>query len=168
MIALQTRLATGCRKRRRKHRSHAEHHQRLLEDWFGLPAFTENCVEHESKEAWQDENHFNRRFRMGPKLFCRLLYEIQDPETGHVEFQKGTDVTGVPCASAFQKLCAVFRILAYGVAFDAVHDYTGVQETVARKVFYAFCDWLNVRYGGIYMGVWTQDVRRSEVGASSL
>ena len=104
---------------------------------------------------------------MGPKRFCRLLYKIQDPEIRHVEFQKGTDVTGEPCASALQKLCAVFRILAYGVAFDAVHDYTGVQEAVARKVFYAFCDWLNVRYGGIYMGVWTPEAIAKEMAINA-
>ena len=50
---------------------------------------------------------------MGPKMFCRLLYEIRDPVTG---------------------------ILVYGVAFDAVHEYTGVREAVARKKIYGFCD----------------------------
>ena len=50
-IALQTRLATGGRKRRRPQRTHAEHHMRLIDDWFGKPAFTVDGVVHESQQA---------------------------------------------------------------------------------------------------------------------
>ena len=167
-LELESRLNSGGRKRRRKQRSHASHHLRLLEDWIGIPASVdaEGNV-HESKEALQDDAHFNRRFRVGPKLFLRLLYEIQDPDSGHVEFQRGPDVTGEPSASALQKLTAVFRILAYGVAFDAVHDYTGIQEAVARKVFYGFCDWLSERYGGTYLGVWTPEAIAKEMSKNA-
>ena len=132
-----------------------------------MPAFTVDGVVHESQEPYLDDYHFNRRFRMGPVMFSRLLYEIQDPDSGHVEYQKGTDCLGECGASALQKLTAVIRILAYGVAFDAVHDYTGVQEGVARKVFYAFCDWLNARYGGTYLGVWTPEAIAKEMAINA-
>ena len=62
---------------------------------------------HEGKEPWQEESSFNRRYRMGPKLSCRLLYEIRDPVTEHIEFGKGRDAMGEPGASALQKLTAV-------------------------------------------------------------
>ena len=41
------------------------------------------------------------------------------------------------------------------MAFDAVHEYTGVREGVAKKVFYGFRDWLDARYEGIFLRVWT-------------
>ena len=162
-IALQSRLLTGGRKRPRPQRSHAEHHARLLEDMFGKPAFTTDGIVHESQQAYMSEFHFNRRYRMGHKLFGRLLYEIEDPVTGDIEFQSRPDATGEVGASGLQKLTAVLRILAYGVAFDAVYLYTGVQEHVARKVFYGFCDWLWVRYGGTYLGVWTPEAIAKEM-----
>ena len=53
------------------------------------------------------------------------------------------------------------------MAFDVVHDYTRVQEGVARQVFYAFSDWLNVRYGGTYLGVWTLEAIAKEMAINA-
>ena len=86
LARLRSRLLTGGRKRKKPQRSHAEHHARLIEDWFGTPEVTIDGVVHEGKDPWQDDAHFNRRFRMGPKMFCRLLYEIRDPVIGHIQF----------------------------------------------------------------------------------
>ena len=166
-IALQKRLESGGRKRRRLQRPHAEHHKRMLDDMYGQPAFSADGVVHESRPAFMNEFQFNRRYRMGPKLFARLLYEIQDPLTGHEQFRERPDALGVVGASALQKLVTVLRILAYGVAFDAVHLYTGVQEGVAKKSFYAFCDWLNARYGATYMGVWTPEAIEKEMAINA-
>ena len=162
-LALQTRLETGGRRRRRSQRSHEDHHKRMLEDMYGVPAFDADGVVHESRPPYMSDFQFNRRYRMGPKLFARLLFEIQDPVTGHEHFRERPDACGVVGASALQKLVTVLRILAYGVAFDAVHLYTGVQECVAKKEFYAFCDWLNARYGPTYMGVWTPEAIAAEM-----
>lgn len=162
-LELLERLATGGRNRRRPQRSHAEHHKRLIDDFFGSPAFTADGVVYEATPAWFDLPKFHRRYRMGPKLFSRLLHEIQDPVSGHPEFQKGPDAVGEKGASALQKLTAVMRILAYGVSFDAVHEYTGVARGPARNCTYAFCDWLSVRYGGTYLGVWTPEAIAKEM-----
>ena len=135
---LRARLLTGGRKRKKQRRTHEEHHARLIDDWFGTDDVTIDGVLHEGKEPWFEESSFNRRYRMGPKLFCRLLYEIRDPVTGHIQFHIGPDAMGEAGASALQKLTAVVRIMAYGLAFDAVHEYTGVREAVAGKCFTAF------------------------------
>ena len=167
LAILRSRLLTGGRKRKKLQRSHAEHHARLIDDWFGTEDVIIDGVVHEGKVPWQEESSFNRRYRMGPKLYCRLLHEIRDPVTGHIEFYKGPDAMGEPGASALHKLTAVVRILAYGVAFDAVHEYTGVREGVARKVFYGFCDWIDARYGGIFLGVWTPQTIAKELAINA-
>ena len=47
-IALLTRINTGGHKRNRDQISHAEHHKRLVDDFFGTPAFTKDEVVHEA------------------------------------------------------------------------------------------------------------------------
>ena len=47
-FALLERIATGGRTRKRKKRTNAWHHQRLIDDFFGTPAFTEDGVVHEA------------------------------------------------------------------------------------------------------------------------
>ena len=159
---LVQKLARGGR-RRKKRRSHPALHQKILDDYFGTPAILKDRVVHEEKEPDISLEDFHRRFRMGPILFLKLLHEISDPVIGHPAFNKGKDVTGEEGSSALQKLVAVFRMLAYGVAFDAVHEYTGVTRTVARECLYAFCDWIDAHHGGTYLGVWTPEAIKTEM-----
>ena len=56
LAGLRSRLVTGGRKRKKPQRSHAEHHARLIEDWFGTPEVSVDGVVHEGKESWQDES----------------------------------------------------------------------------------------------------------------
>ena len=163
-IALLTRLNTGGRARRREQRPHSFYDTVIREDMYGVPAFTDaDGVHHPSRPPYMSEYQFNRRFRVGPKRFARLLYEIQHPDTGHVDYRTGPDATGLMGVSALQKLVATFRILAYGTSFDSVHVYAGVQEEVATSAFYGFCDWLIARYGPTYMGVWTPEAIKKEM-----
>ena len=48
---LRTRLHTGGREPKRRQRTHAAHHLRLLEDWFGVPADPIDGVEQETPNA---------------------------------------------------------------------------------------------------------------------
>ena len=162
-LALQTRLHSGGRIRTRLQRTNYWYDTVIREDMYGVPSHTADGVEHPSRAPYMSDYQFNRRFRVGPKLFARLLFEIQHPETGHMYYRTGADATGRMGPSALQKLVATFRILAYGTAFDSVHLYTGVQEEVATKAFYAFCDWLIARYGPTYMGVWTPEAIKKEM-----
>ena len=81
---------------------------------------------------------------MGPELFARLLHDIMDPETRHNEFMKGLDAVGENGPFALQKLNAMMRLMAHGVSFDVVEEYTSVGKAVARKALYGFCDRLDV------------------------
>ena len=71
LAKLRSRLVTEGRKRKKPQRSHAEHHARLIDDWFGTPEVIIYGVVHEGKEPGQDDAHFNRRFRMGPNVRAR-------------------------------------------------------------------------------------------------
>ena len=154
--AIIKRMATGGRKRRYPSRTTEEHHQRIVDDSLGTKEVKIGDVIIKAVvPAWQSLKKFSRRFRMGPILFCRLLDEIQDDETGHADFRFVPDARGVKGPSALQRLTAVLRILAYGLPFDVVHEYTGVQELVARRSTFAFCDWLIAKYKHIHLGVWT-------------
>ena len=48
-MVLLTRLASGGRKRKHVQRPHEEYHKKLVEDIFGVPAFTVDGVVHESQ-----------------------------------------------------------------------------------------------------------------------
>ena len=112
---------------------------------------------------WQSLKHFNTRYRMGDVFFSRLLDEIQDEETGHKMFREIPDALGEKGPSPLQKMTAVLRILAYGIPFGAVHEYTGVQEETARKSTYAFCEWLIAKYEDVHLGVWTPEAIKKEM-----
>ena len=166
--AIRKRMATGGRKRKYPQRTNDEHHQRIVDDYLGTKEVKIGGVVIKAEvPAWQSLKHFYRRFRMGPILFCRLLDEIQDDETGHADFRSVLDALGVKGPSALQKLTAVLRILAYGLPFDAVHEYTGVQELVARKSTYAFSDWLIAKYKHIHLGVWTLPAIEKEMAINA-
>ena len=99
-IALQTRLRLGGRKRYRAKFSHAFYEWVIRADMYGQPAFTDaNGVEHPSQPAHDSEYQFNTRFRVGPKRFAQLLYELQDPVSGNEEFRTKTDAAGKKGAS---------------------------------------------------------------------
>ena len=162
-LAIKKRMAEGGRKRKNPQRSNAEHDKRIMDDFYGTPAVTIDGVIHECIPPWQSLHAFYRRFRMGPKLFAKLLKEIQHPEDGHKMFRVKPNCAGDEGPTALQRLTAVIRILAYGIAFDAVHDYTGVQELLARNCTYAFCDWIAAKYGSIHLGVWTPEAIQKEM-----
>ena len=141
-------------------------HDRILCDYFGRRAYTEDGVVHESVLALFDLKRFYKRYRMGPKLFSRLHHDISDPETGHEEFieendeefMEEDDAMGGNGPSALQKLTAVMKLLADGMSFDAVdlqEEYTGVEEEDARAAMDGFLEWLDDEHEGSYLGVWT-------------
>ena len=100
---------------------------------------------------------------MGDKLFSKLLFEIQHEVTGHPEFREKTDATGLLGPSVLQRLTAVIKILAYGIPFDGVKEYTGVSKIIAMKCTYAFCDWLAAKYLDTHLGVWTPEAMDKEL-----
>ena len=93
--AIYERMKIGGRARKRRQRTNTEHHQRILDDFFGTPEVTIDGVVHEAILARQSLQSFCKRFRMGDILFSRLLLEIQHKETGHPECREKTRNSGL-------------------------------------------------------------------------
>ena len=119
-----------------------------INDYVGTPEFSQDGVVHEAVEAEIGMPNFQRRFRMGPNLFTRMLHDIQDPGTGHEAFDKGLDTLGESGPSALQKLIDVMQIMEYGVSFGAFHEYTGVTKLVAREFCSVFATGYMFAMGG--------------------
>ncbi|RWR75069.1 putative nuclease HARBI1 [Cinnamomum micranthum f. kanehirae] len=97
------------------HRGRISGHHRLYNDYF-----SENPV--------YTPSQFRRRFRMRKPLFLRIVnaVEAHDPY-----FQQKRNCAGSLGLSALQKVTAAVRMLAYGVAADAVDDYVRIVESTS-------------------------------------
>ena len=134
-----------------------------MADCFGAPAIDVNGVITRGIQARFSVKKFQRRFRMSPKRFSKLLHEIQDPERGDDFFQTGCDAVGKHGPTPLQKLVAAIRQLAYGTASNHVEEYTGVADCTTRKALRCFCKWLDKRYGADYLGAWTEEAIEKDV-----
>ena len=78
-LAFLERIATGGRTRKRKKRTNAWHHQRLIDVFFGTPAFTEDGVVHEAIHP----RHFTDDIGWVPTCLgaCSTKFRIQSPDT---------------------------------------------------------------------------------------
>ncbi|XP_062100326.1 uncharacterized protein LOC133806216 [Humulus lupulus] len=77
-----------------------------------------------------NESMFRRRFRMGRALFLRIFYAIQGHDNYFVQRKDGIDILGL---LSLQKVTDVFQMLAYGVAADAIDEYTKIGESTALE-----------------------------------
>ncbi|KAL2472100.1 putative harbinger transposase-derived nuclease [Abeliophyllum distichum] len=83
-----------------------------------------------------NESMFRRRFQMSRNLFLRIVQAVE----GHDKyFNQKRDGVGKLGLSAFQKITAVFRMLAYGVAADATDEYIKIGESTAIESLKRFC-----------------------------
>ena len=155
-------LEKGGREKKQVAR-HDEYYRRILTDYFETPAFTADGIVHEARPPFFKLPKFKRRFRMSPKMFMQLYHDITDPETGHDEFRRGPDCTGVMGVTPLQKLVCVMRQLAYGCSGDIAEEYTGVPLNSGRDAFYAFCDWIDVFHGPTFLGAWTPEAVKKEM-----
>ncbi|KAL5579011.1 hypothetical protein UlMin_011453 [Ulmus minor] len=79
---------------------------------------------------------FRRRFRMSQSLFIRIV----DIVKGHDNyFVQRRDELGRLGLSAFQKIIAVFRMLAYGLPADASDEYIKIGESTTIESLKRFC-----------------------------
>ena len=163
-LRLLERIETGSCKRKEARPQNIAH-GRIIDGNFGRPTFTKDGVVHGTVPPYLDVPKFHKRNRIGPELFSWLLDEITDSDTRKEGFLRGPDVVGENGASAL--LNVVMRQMAYWVSFDVVQEYTGVAKGGARQAQYTFCDWLDVRHGGKYMGVWTEEAIDTQMEIST-
>ena len=148
---------------------HGWYHRNIERDYFGTRAVydVEGNLKKAKKKARFPVKRFHRRFRMSPRLFERIFWDITDPEIGHRFFWSRPDALGVFGASSLQKVCAAIRQLAYGTASDHVEEYTGVADITALKSLRKFCKFVIRQYGPEYLGAWREkDIKKEmEVNA---
>ena len=65
---------------------------------------------------------------MGRTLFLRILQAVEQHDEYFVQKRNAAGILGL---SSLQKITASFRMLAYGVAADAMDDYVRTGESIA-------------------------------------
>ncbi|XP_020963991.1 uncharacterized protein LOC107611553 [Arachis ipaensis] len=80
---------------------------------------------------------FRRRFRMRRHVFLRIVDALSDV---YPYFQQWVDANGRRGLSALQKCTAAIRMLAYGVAADAVDDYVCIGESTTIECLEKFVE----------------------------
>ena len=96
-------------------RNRVQGHERLYRDYFAEPPI-------------YPLNLFRRRFRMNRTLFLRILFMVENYDPYFVQTKNAVGIMGL---SSLQKMTAAIRMLAYGVAADAVDDYVRIDESTA-------------------------------------
>ncbi|XP_021757433.1 uncharacterized protein LOC110722471 [Chenopodium quinoa] len=110
-------------------------HERLYHDYF-----SDNPV--------YSSNQFRRRFRMQRPLFCRIMNKVVE---GDVYFQQRRNAAGKLGLSPMQKCTAAIRMLAYGLAADAVDEYVRISQSTARVALKHFCAGVIDQFGAKYL-----------------
>lgn len=82
MVGTYERSRDSNGRQRKQNRPHEKAHEIINDDCFGRPAF----IEGGAVPLYFSLPKCQRRNRMGPTMFTRLLEKIKDPETGHEEF----------------------------------------------------------------------------------
>lgn len=122
-------------KRPNLNRDFASGHRNILNDYF-----VENPV--------YPENLFRRRFRMSKRLFKRIHDEV--PQCTPFLRQR-KDALGKQGPSSLQKITASLRLLAYGIAADAIDEYCRISESLVNECLTAFVEGVINLYGSIYL-----------------
>nr|XP_025661156.1 uncharacterized protein LOC112756751 [Arachis hypogaea] len=94
-------------------------HDRLFQDYF-------------ADEPVYNADIFRRRFRMRRHVFLRIVDALSNV---YLYFQQRVDATGRRGLSPLKKCTAAIRMLAYGVAADAIDDYVRIvfEDEYLRK-----------------------------------
>ena len=140
IATLKRKLRSGGRKAKLEV-NHCWYHRNIERDYFGTRAVYDAAgnLKKKKKKARFSVKRFHRRYRMSPRLFERIFWDITDPEIGHSFFLYRTDAMGVFGPCSLQKVCAAIRQLAYGTASDHVEEYTGVADGTTLKCLRKFC-----------------------------
>ncbi|CAL5350717.1 unnamed protein product [Camellia sinensis] len=101
---------------------------------------------------------FQRRFRMHRHLYLRILNAIETHDTYFVHKKDATHILGL---SPLQKTASTIRMLAYGVAADAVDDYVQIGESTVIERLKHFCNSIIKIFGPEYLrSPTTSDIAR--------
>jgi Plant transposon protein len=133
-------LSDSSSKRQKKKRCYIERRredadQRLYNDYF-------------SDKPTYNDDLFRRRFRMRRPLFFCIVQGVQNHDS---YFQIKVDGTSRRGLSTLQKCTAAIRMLAYGVAADAVDEYLKIGESTTMACLQKFVRAVINGFGEEYM-----------------
>ncbi|KAG5554014.1 hypothetical protein RHGRI_011773 [Rhododendron griersonianum] len=103
-------------------RDHLGGHRRVFLDYFNDPPVFPPKI-------------FRRRFRMNRSLFLRIVSEVEAHEPYFVQKRNSARVLGL---SSLVKITATIRLLAYGIAADAIDEYLRIGESTTLKCLRKF------------------------------
>lgn len=129
---------------------------KIREEWFGYPASESSP----GRPPIYNEKKFRRVFRMSSRLFNKIHDDITRSDIPYFK-SKQPDATGKPGKSSLQKIVGAFRILAYGLPYNAIAELCGLGEQTAKKCFHEFCRAIIFLYEERYLRPPTkEDVKR--------
>ncbi|KAL9672851.1 hypothetical protein QQ045_029104 [Rhodiola kirilowii] len=128
-------------KRRYFKRDHVSANQRLIGDYF-------------ANEPTYDDAMFRRRFRMRKHVFLRIVGDLSSIDN---YFTQRVDAANKEGISPLAKCTTAMRMLAYGMAADAVDEYIKIGGTTALECLRRFCKGIIQLYEQVYLRAPTQD-----------
>ncbi|XP_057435838.1 uncharacterized protein LOC130728393 [Lotus japonicus] len=111
------------RSRKYVRRDHAAANRRLIEDYF-------------ANEPTYDDTMFRRRYRMQKHVFLRIVADLSSSDN---YFTQRVDAAYKEGISPLAKCTTAMRMLAYGVAADAVDEYIKIEGTTTLECLRRFC-----------------------------
>jgi len=129
------------RSRKYLNRDHAAEKQRLIDDYF-------------ANEPTYDDAMFRRRYRMQKHAFLRIVGYLSSSVN---YFTQRVDAANKEGISPLAKCTTTMRILAYGVATDAVDEYIKIGGTTTLECLCRFCKGIIRFYEQVYLRAPTQD-----------
>ncbi|XP_057444961.1 uncharacterized protein LOC130737220 [Lotus japonicus] len=133
--------ASATRGRKNLNRDHAAANRRLIDDYF-------------ANEPTYDDGIFRRRYRMQKHVFLRIVADLSSSDN---YFTQRFDAAKKEGISPLAKCTTAMRMLAYGVAADAVDEYIKIGGTTALECVRRFCKGIIRLYEHEYLRAPTQE-----------
>ena len=116
-------------------RNRALGHDQLMQDYFAeVPTYPPRL--------------FRRRYRMRRDLFVKI---VKDCEANSHYFKRRRNAAGTMGFSAFQKISAAMRVIAYGIPADYTDEYLRIGEDTTTESVRKFAKMVIRLYGDWYL-----------------
>jgi hypothetical protein len=127
----------GSRRGKRPHiaRGRIEGHEHLMREYF-------------MEDPVYDARMFCQKFRMSKHLFLKLLKSVQNYYSYFVQKPDATSQLGL---SGLQKCTTTMRILAYGIASDAIDEYVRLASRTSMLSLKRFVRAIRAIYESTYL-----------------